>query len=63
MIIGPIKSYLNEYAININDLKISPKNISNLINLIDEEKVSNSVPPLKIFPIMIKTNLTPIEIT
>ena len=62
MIIGPIKAYLNEYAININDLKISPKNISNLINLIDEGKVSNSVATSKIFPIMIQTNLTPIEI-
>ena len=62
MIIGPIKAYLNEYAININDLKTSPKNISNLINLIDEGKVSNSVATSKIFPIMIQTNLTPIEI-
>ena len=62
MIIGPIKAYLNEYAININDLKTSPKNISNLINLIDEGKVSNSVATSKIFPIMIQTNLSPVEI-
>ena len=63
MIIGPIKAYLNEYAININDLKTSPKNISNLINLIDEGKVSNSVFTSKIFPIMIQTNLSPVEIS
>ena len=55
---GPIKAYLNEYAINIKEFNISPKRISDLIKLIDEGKVSNSVATSKIFPEMIHTDLS-----
>ncbi|NUM32010.1 MAG: Asp-tRNA(Asn)/Glu-tRNA(Gln) amidotransferase subunit GatB [Bacteroidetes bacterium] len=37
-----IKGYLNENALEFDDFKLSPEKISNLINLIDEGKISNS---------------------
>ena len=55
---GPIKAYLNEYAINIKEFNISPERISDLIKLIEEGKVSNSVATSKIFPKMIHTDLS-----
>ena len=43
LMIGPIKSYLNEYSLNIKEFNISPERISDLIKLIEDGKVSNSV--------------------
>lgn len=59
---GSIKSYLNEFAINISDFIILPEKIANLIQLIDEGKISHSIATSKIFPEMIKSNLSPEEI-
>ena len=46
---GVIKSYLNENAKSIEEFKVSPKNIAELISLIDENKISNSIATGKIF--------------
>ena len=56
------KAYLNEYAININEFNICPERISDLVKLIQEGKVSNSVATSKIFPEMIHTDLSAEEI-
>ena len=55
---GAIKSYLNENATSIKEFSISPKNIAELIALIDQNKVSNSVATGKIFPLLIDSNLS-----
>lgn len=52
-LMGPIRSYLNEKALAIEDFQIPVKNISALISLIDTGKVSFSVASQKIFPEMI----------
>ena len=52
-LMGPIRSYLNERALSIEDFKIPVKNIATLILLIDTGKVSFSVASQKIFPEMI----------
>lgn len=60
---GSIKSYTNENAIEIKDFPITPQRITELIALIDDGKVSNSVASQKLFPIMIEEiNLSPLEI-
>lgn len=59
---GVIKSYLNENAKSIDDLNVSPKNIAELISLIDQNKISNSVATSKIFPILINTQKSPEKI-
>lgn len=55
---GVIKSHLNERALNITDLDIKPVEISDLIRLIDDKKISNSVATSKIFPILLNSNQT-----
>ena len=59
---GAIKSYLNENAKSIEDFKISPKNIAELIALIDNNKVSNSVATGKIFPLLLSSDSSPEKI-
>ncbi len=59
---GCIKSHLNKYAITINELKITPKQLSNLINLITDGKISYSIANNKIFPEMLSTEKTAQEI-
>ena len=59
---GAIKSYLNENAKSIEDFEISPKNIAELIALIDDNKVSNSVATGKIFPLLLSSDSSPEKI-
>lgn len=47
---GSIKSYLNQNALTIESFPISAEKISELINIIDEGKISNSVASQKVFP-------------
>ena len=53
-LMGPVRSYLNENAITLENFNLSEKNISSLISLVDEGKISYSVASQKIFPEMIK---------
>ena len=59
---GAIKSHLNEMAIGMNEFYIHPKSISELIGLIDEGKISNSVATQKIFPLMLEGNKSALKI-
>lgn len=49
-----IKSYLNEKAIEMDDFKVSPEKVAELIELIDGNKISNSIAAQKVFPILIE---------
>jgi len=53
-IMGSIKSYLNHTATSIIDFPISPGNMVELIKLIDNNKISNSLASQKVFPEMLK---------
>ena len=60
---GDIKSYLNEFGLEIEDFPIKPVVIAALIQLVDDGKVSSSVASQKIFPELIKTpTVAPISI-
>jgi len=62
-VMGSIKSYLNENALHINQFLVKPQTIAQLIKLIDDGKVSNSVASQKIFPVLIEyPNKTPLAI-
>ena len=52
-IMGDIKSYLNEYGVEIEDLPVSAERIAKLVNLIDEGKISTSIASQKLFPAML----------
>ena len=55
MVMGPIKSYLNEMAVEMIDFPITVERISQLIQIIDEGKISHSVAVQNVFPEMIKS--------
>ena len=59
---GSIKSYLNENVTTIVNFSISPERLAELIALIDEGKISNSVATSKVFPAMIDSKLSAKEI-
>ena len=62
-IMGGIKSYLNQTATTIDQFPISPENIARLIELIDQDKISNTLASQKVFPEMLKSpELSPLEI-
>jgi aspartyl-tRNA(Asn)/glutamyl-tRNA(Gln) amidotransferase subunit B len=52
-IMGDVKSYLNEYGVEIEDFPVSAERIAELVNLIDKGKVSTSIASQKIFPAML----------
>jgi aspartyl-tRNA(Asn)/glutamyl-tRNA(Gln) amidotransferase subunit B len=55
-IIGPIKSYLNEINQEIENFSISPKKMADLINIVEEGKVSFGIAASKIFPLIINSS-------
>jgi aspartyl-tRNA(Asn)/glutamyl-tRNA(Gln) amidotransferase subunit B len=60
---GPVKSYLNEQALDLNDFPLQPKHIADIISLIDEGKLSFSMASQKLFPeLMLKPELSALEI-
>lgn len=51
---GPVKSYLNELTLHIDDFPIKSDALADLIKLVDEGKVSFSVASQKVYPEMLK---------
>lgn len=49
---GDVKSYLNANALHLEEFKISPEALADLINLVKSEEVSYSIAAQKIFPVM-----------
>ena len=62
-LIGEIKGYLNQRALEISEFEITPERIADLVNLIDSGKVSYSIAASKIFPEMFfNVDLSTLEI-
>ncbi len=53
-LMGDIKSHINQTATHIEDFKIKPKQIAELIELIDQNLISNSIASQQIFPKMVE---------
>lgn len=61
--IGPVKSYLNQNAVTIEKFPLSPENLAELINLVEEGKVSYSAASNNIFKaLLVNTDKKPIDI-
>ncbi len=60
-IMGPIKTYLNNSANDIKDFPINPNTVTELIALIDENKISFSSASQVIFPELLKKPGKPVE--
>jgi aspartyl-tRNA(Asn)/glutamyl-tRNA(Gln) amidotransferase subunit B len=59
---GDVKSYLNEFGVEIEEFPLKPIDIASLIQLIDEGKVSTSIASQRVFPEMLKSNESPLQI-
>jgi aspartyl-tRNA(Asn)/glutamyl-tRNA(Gln) amidotransferase subunit B len=59
---GDIKSYLNEFGVEIEQFPLRPNIIASLIQLIDEGKVSTSIASQRIFPEILKSTESPLQI-
>lgn len=53
---GTIKSYLNEQAISISDFPIQPPQLAELLNLIQNNKVTHTAAVQHLFPAMLNAN-------
>lgn len=55
-VMGPVKSYLNELNLKINKFPVKPRSLAGIIELVEQDKISNSTAVQKVFPAMLKTN-------
>ncbi|MCA6079138.1 Asp-tRNA(Asn)/Glu-tRNA(Gln) amidotransferase subunit GatB [Fulvivirga sedimenti] len=60
-IMGPVKSYLNDKSIEINELPLKAKALAGLIDLVQSGKISFSIASQNLFPEMIKRPDQPAE--
>jgi aspartyl-tRNA(Asn)/glutamyl-tRNA(Gln) amidotransferase subunit B len=62
-VLGPVKSYLNENAIPISKLPVTPAVLASLVEMVQEDKISFSVASSRIFPELIKDpNIGPMQV-
>jgi aspartyl-tRNA(Asn)/glutamyl-tRNA(Gln) amidotransferase subunit B len=54
-ILGPVKSWLNENSLSINNFSVSPATLARLIQLVDEGKVSFSIASMRILPVLVSS--------
>lgn len=52
--IGDVRSFLNQRGMDIEELELKPKQIANLIAIIDDGKVATSIASQRLFPVMLE---------
>ena len=52
-LLGPVRSYLNENNISINDLRLRPATVAELIALVDEGRINFSMAASRVLPVLI----------
>lgn len=62
-LMGDVKSYLNTNALAVNEFPVSPENIAKLIQLIDDGKISNNLASQQVFPEMIRSGMSALEVS
>ena len=50
---GPVKAFLNERALTLNQFPLTPQHLADIIQLIDENKVGHSVASKQLFPYLL----------
>jgi aspartyl-tRNA(Asn)/glutamyl-tRNA(Gln) amidotransferase subunit B len=54
LLIGPVKSWLNEQSVEIEEFPIAPAVLASIQTLVDEEKISISTATQKLFPALLE---------
>jgi len=55
-LMGPVKSYLNDSGLSVNDIHIKPETLADLIKLVDSGRINNSLAAQKLFPALLKNS-------
>ena len=58
-VMGPVKSFLNENAIDLEDFALEPKRLGALIGMVKEGKISHTAANQKVFKKLIGTESSP----
>ena len=53
-LMGPVKSYLNEHNVSIDQFVLSPKNLADVINLVEKGVISHNLAVQQLFPLCIE---------
>ncbi|GAB2785173.1 aspartyl-tRNA(Asn)/glutamyl-tRNA(Gln) amidotransferase subunit B [Hymenobacter luteus] len=53
---GPVKAYLNERALTLEQFPLTPRHLADIIGLIDENKVGHSVASKQLFPYLLENS-------
>jgi len=53
-LLGPVKSVMNEDGVEMNQLAIKPNQLAEIIQLVEEGKLSHTMASQKLFPVMLK---------
>ncbi|GAB3223057.1 Asp-tRNA(Asn)/Glu-tRNA(Gln) amidotransferase subunit GatB [Hymenobacter seoulensis] len=53
---GPVKAYLNERALTLDQFPLTPQHLADIIKLIDENKVGHSVASKQLFPYLLENH-------
>ncbi|KXK23019.1 MAG: glutamyl-tRNA amidotransferase subunit B [Bacteroidetes bacterium OLB12] len=62
-LMGPVKSYLNEHLVEVDQLPVAPQTMAQMLELIDSGKVSFAAASQKLFPEMIANPLvSPVDL-
>lgn len=54
ILMGPIKSYLNEHSLNLSQINLSHDKVIEVIDLITNNKISKTIAFQKLFPLILK---------
>ena len=57
LLIGPVKSWLNEQSVEIEEFPISPEALAGIQTLVDDDKISISTATQKLFPALLEDPL------
>ena len=57
LLIGPVKSWLNEQSVEIEEFPISPEALAGIQTLVDDDKISISTATQKLFPALLEEPL------
>lgn len=55
LLMGPVKSYINDHSVHISDIDVQPKALAGLIKLVDDGLVNNTVASHKLFPALLRS--------
>jgi aspartyl-tRNA(Asn)/glutamyl-tRNA(Gln) amidotransferase subunit B len=61
-LLGPIKSWLNEKEMELAQLPLKPLQLAEIISLVDDGKLSNTMAVQKLFPAMLQSKQTAIAL-